>query len=289
MLVLAGPAGYGAAAWRSRRSSRCAAAPRRSARASPARGCRCRPPTTSSDGSAHTQRDARPARGGIERERRFVADASHELRTPLAILKTELELALRARPQPRGARERAALGVGGDGPARRGWPRTCSCSRAPEEGQLPIRRGAGRRGRAARATVARAPRAPPARQRDRAARAGGRHRRRRQGAARAGAGQPARQRAATRRRARRARARAVRRAGRAARDRRRRRLPGRLPERAFERFTAPTARAAAAAPGWDSRSSRRSPGARRGRRHVAAGGADVWSAAGVSPRVAGRP
>jgi two-component system OmpR family sensor kinase len=30
------------------------------------------------------------------RERRFVADASHELRTPLAILKTELELALRA-------------------------------------------------------------------------------------------------------------------------------------------------------------------------------------------------
>ena len=29
------------------------------------------------------------------RERAFVADASHELRTPLAILKTELELALR--------------------------------------------------------------------------------------------------------------------------------------------------------------------------------------------------
>jgi signal transduction histidine kinase len=32
---------------------------------------------------------------GIARERRFVADASHELRTPLALLKTELELALR--------------------------------------------------------------------------------------------------------------------------------------------------------------------------------------------------
>ena len=31
----------------------------------------------------------------MERERAFVADASHELRTPLAILKTELELALR--------------------------------------------------------------------------------------------------------------------------------------------------------------------------------------------------
>jgi two-component system OmpR family sensor kinase len=32
----------------------------------------------------------------FERERRFVADASHELRTPLAVLKTELETALRA-------------------------------------------------------------------------------------------------------------------------------------------------------------------------------------------------
>lgn len=32
---------------------------------------------------------------GLERQRRFVADASHELRTPLALLRTELELALR--------------------------------------------------------------------------------------------------------------------------------------------------------------------------------------------------
>ena len=44
---------------------------------------------------------------GFERERRFVADASHELRTPLALLKAELELALR---QPRVAEElRAAI------------------------------------------------------------------------------------------------------------------------------------------------------------------------------------
>ena len=32
---------------------------------------------------------------GLTRERRFVSDASHELRTPLALVKTELELALR--------------------------------------------------------------------------------------------------------------------------------------------------------------------------------------------------
>ncbi|MBA3304723.1 MAG: hypothetical protein H0U25_02190 [Thermoleophilaceae bacterium] len=36
----------------------------------------------------------------FDRERTFVADASHELRTPLAILKTELELALRAGRTP---------------------------------------------------------------------------------------------------------------------------------------------------------------------------------------------
>jgi two-component system, OmpR family, sensor kinase len=44
---------------------------------------------------------------GLERERRFVAEASHELRTPLASLKAELELALR---RPRSTEElRAAI------------------------------------------------------------------------------------------------------------------------------------------------------------------------------------
>jgi two-component system, OmpR family, sensor kinase len=44
--------------------------------------------------------------GALQRERSFVADASHELRTPLALLKTELELALR-RPRSADALEQA--------------------------------------------------------------------------------------------------------------------------------------------------------------------------------------
>ena len=57
----------------------------------------------------------------FDRERTFVADASHELRTPLAILRTELELALRDQGIEE-LRERPALGRGDRPPvpARRG-------------------------------------------------------------------------------------------------------------------------------------------------------------------------
>ena len=51
----------------------------------------------------------------FEHERRFVADASHELRTPLALLRAEIELALRRPRSARGARGDAALGGRGDG------------------------------------------------------------------------------------------------------------------------------------------------------------------------------
>jgi signal transduction histidine kinase len=75
----------------------------------------------------------------VEHERRFVADASHELRTPLALLKAELELALR---RPRSADElRDAL--------RSAAEETDRLSRLAEDllliarvdqGRLPIRR-----------------------------------------------------------------------------------------------------------------------------------------------------
>lgn len=76
--------------------------------------------------------------GALERERRVVSDASHELRTPLAVLQTELEVALRADPDP--ARLRAAL-TAALGDARR-LSRLADdllvLARA-DQGQLPLR------------------------------------------------------------------------------------------------------------------------------------------------------
>jgi signal transduction histidine kinase len=50
-------------------------------------------------------------RRSFERERRFVADASHELRTPIAVVKTELETALRSDEVGPGARESLVAAV----------------------------------------------------------------------------------------------------------------------------------------------------------------------------------
>ena len=61
----------------------------------------------------------------FEHERRFVADASHELRTPLALLRTELELALRRPRSHDELEDGAALGGRGDRAADASSRRTC--------------------------------------------------------------------------------------------------------------------------------------------------------------------
>ncbi len=78
-------------------------------------------------------------RASFEHERRFVADASHELRTPLALLRTELELALR---RPRTAQElEAAVRSAADETERlsRLADDLLLIARA-EQGPLPLRR-----------------------------------------------------------------------------------------------------------------------------------------------------
>ena len=76
-------------------------------RAAPA----ARRPTTRSAGSARRSTRCSIGCASFERERRFVADASHELRTPLAVIKTELEGALRAGDPARQVREALVAAV----------------------------------------------------------------------------------------------------------------------------------------------------------------------------------
>ena len=68
-------------------------------------------------------------RHSFERERRFVSDASHELRTPIAIVKTELEGALRTGDYGPPVHEALVAAIEG-ATASLNWPKTCSSSLA---------------------------------------------------------------------------------------------------------------------------------------------------------------
>ena len=141
-----------AAAVESMRRRAAAISPRHAGRAAAA------PPTRRRDRrlGETLNEHARAARGRPStRERRFVADASHELRTPLALLKTELELALRAPDRRRSLRMLSIHGRGdrpplpdrrGSAPDRPGGPgpappsaRARRAGRPPPDGRSPLR------------------------------------------------------------------------------------------------------------------------------------------------------
>jgi two-component system OmpR family sensor kinase len=76
---------------------------------------------------------------GIARERRFVAAASHELRTPLALLKAELELALR-RPRSREELEQAVASTAEEVDRLARLAEDLLVLARLEDGRLPLRR-----------------------------------------------------------------------------------------------------------------------------------------------------
>ena len=75
----------------------------------------------------------------FEHERRFVADASHELRTPLALLRTELELALR-RPRSASELERAVRSAAEETERLSQLAEDLLLIARSDQGRLPIRR-----------------------------------------------------------------------------------------------------------------------------------------------------
>jgi signal transduction histidine kinase len=77
----------------------------------------------------------------LERERSFVADASHELRTPLALLKTELELALR-RPRSQAELEQALRSAAAETDRLARLAEDLLLLARSDQGQVPLRRSA---------------------------------------------------------------------------------------------------------------------------------------------------
>src|SRR6185295_11086518 len=75
----------------------------------------------------------------FEHERRFLADASHELRTPLALLRTELELALR-RPRSRNELEDALRSAADETERLTRLAEDLLLIARSDRGSLPIRR-----------------------------------------------------------------------------------------------------------------------------------------------------
>ena len=75
----------------------------------------------------------------FEHERRFVADASHELRTPLALLRTELELALR-RPRSHGELEQALRSAAEETERLTRLAEELLLIARSDQGELPVRR-----------------------------------------------------------------------------------------------------------------------------------------------------
>jgi two-component system OmpR family sensor kinase len=77
----------------------------------------------------------------LARERRFVGDASHELRTPLALLRTELELALR-RTRSAGELEQAVRSAAEESDRLAQLAEDLLVLARSDQGELPVRRSA---------------------------------------------------------------------------------------------------------------------------------------------------